>query len=375
MESLSLEQARRLMMAGQGLLRPPNKSADCAELIRGLGYLQIDSINVLERAHHLTLGSRWDGYRRPLLKRAFEQDRALFEGWTHDACLIPVEHEPHWGVRRERFRNSSGANKWWTGRLGNNAAALQAQVLKRIEVEGPLPTRAFRTKEQKRGAWWGWTAEKSALEFAWKVGLLAICRREGFEKVYDLSERVLPPISKRPSREQTVAWSCSEAITRLGVATTRQIAAFWHFFKAAEIEPWCRAHLPQVLVDGEIMWARPDYGDLVDKLKPAPRRLRLLCPFDPLIRDRARMERFFGFPYRFEAFVPKAKRQYGYYVLPMLMGERLVGRLDAKLHRKTSTLEVLGCWWEPGERSKDKLLASELKRLAQRIGAQNLVLS
>lgn len=371
MTELSHEEVRRLILHGQGLLDPPQGQSDCLAIIRQIGFVQLDSINVLERAHHLILGARMDRYRRPLLKQAVE-GRTLFEDWTHDASLIPMESEPHWGVRRQRFAESIWANRWWNQRMGSNPSATQKKVLRRLEQEGPLPTRAFREKHHQREAWWGWTPEKTALEYCWRVGLLAVSGREGFEKVYDLAERVLPPVARRPDREQTLAWSCEQALQRLGLARTADLAAFWNFFQARELEPWCQENLESVEFEGESYWVRSDFGDLLDG--PVPKRLRLLCPFDPLVRDRARLEKFFGFIYRFEAFVPRAKREYGYYVLPMLMGDRMVGRLDAKLERKKGELRVLGVWWEPGERAKMGALNQELSRLARRLGAERVVL-
>jgi uncharacterized protein len=367
-EILSLAQARKLILHGQGLLDSPARKRAPLDLVRQLGYLQLDSINVLERAHHLTLGARWDGYRRAHLKRAFEHDRDLFEGWTHDACLIPMESEPHWRVRRERFQTSSGGNHWWRERMGPNPGRIQNQILKRIESEGPLPTSAFRKKGTKRAAWWGWTPEKSALEYSWRTGLLAVHSRSGFEKIYDLAERVLPSVQKRPTTEETLAWSCREALLRLGVATTRDLAAFWHFFRATELEEWCRSSLTKVMVDGQEYWVRPDYEQVLEAQEEAPKRLRLLCPFDPVVRDRQRLATFFDYHYRFEAFVPKAKRKYGYYALPMLCGGRFVGRLDAKFHRHLGTVEVLGSWWEG--RAQPARLEKELVRLTKRIGAE-----
>ena len=371
METLSPVQARRLILEGHGLLESPARQQDTGELVRQLGYVQLDSINVLERAHHLTLGARWDGYRCHHLKRLFEQDRAVFEDWTHDACLIPMEQEPHWDVRRERFKTSVVANQWWQNRMGSDPKKTQNEIVKRLEKEGPLSTSAFRKKERKRKAWWGWTPEKTALEFSWRTGLLAVRARDGFEKIYDLAERVLPQVDKRPEREETLAWSCQEALKRLGLATTGELAAFWYFFKPAELRDWCESCLSKVSVEDQTYWVRPDYKEVLSNAAEPPKRLRLLCPFDPLVRDRKRLERFFGFEYRFEAFVPSQKRVYGYYVLPMLVGDRFGWRLDAKLHRKEGVLEVLGCWWEG--RSSEAALQKELQRLARRIGAERVV--
>lgn len=373
LETLSLDEARQLILHGQALLRSPAKAQDCAQVIRELAYLQLDSINVLERAHHLTLGTRMDHYRRPMLKQAHESERALFEDWTHDACLIPIEFEAHWQVRRERFLRSQNASLWWRERMGDKPERIQREILSKLEIEGPLPTRAFRREKSEREPWWGWAPEKAGLEYLWRSGRLAISGREGFEKVYDLAERVLPQSNYRPSTQETLEWCCREALQRLGLATTAELAAFWHFFKAQEIEAWCREELEQIEVEGKAYWLRPDYAEVLNQQIEAPKRLRLLCPFDPLVRHRDRLQRFFGFSYRFEAFVPKAKRRFGYYVLPMLSGRQMVGRLDAKFLRKEGVLSVLGCWWEEGQKPKTRALEQELQRLKRRIGAQRVL--
>ena len=371
MSYLSPSEARKLILHGQGLLTSPAQKQSVQDIIQHLGYVQLDSINVLERAHHLTLGARWDGYRRPFLKKLFERERALFEDWTHDACLIPIEHEPHWHVRRERFQKSAVANAWWKKRMGTNPVKTQKEIVKRLETEGPLSTSAFRKKGRKRESWWGWTPEKTALEYSWRTGLLAVRGREGFEKVYDLAEKVIPTAPRQPSREETLAWSCRQALQRLGLATTTELANFWYFFRSAELSQWCQDSLPSVSVDGQQYWVRPDFAEVLEKAPDPPRRLRLLCPFDPLVRDRNRLQKFFGFDYRFEAFVPRDKRRYGYYVLPMLVGDRFVGRLDATHHRQEGVLEVLGCWWE--SRASESALEKELQRLARRIGAERVL--
>lgn len=372
MPSLNLSDVRRLCLAGADLLSSPGQKKDVVEVISQLGYVQLDSINVLERAHHLILGTRIDGYRPQMLKVAFEMERRLFEQWTHDACLIPVESRRYWWVRHRRFAESAWGTKWWNKVMGPEPEELCQEVLARIGKAGPLRTSEFRQPKAQRGAWWDWTPAKTALEYCWRTGRLDIHSRVGFEKVYDLPRRIYPESEEVPTPEEVTAWTCREAIKRLGVATTSEIAKFWNFFTARELQSWCHSNLQCLKVGGKDMWVRPDWQEVLASSSRPSRRLRLLSPFDPLVRDRSRLSKFFDFDYRFEAFVPKAKRVFGYYVCPLLKGDRLVGRVDCKLDRKQRVLVVLGCWWEPGYKPQLKALNAELKRLAKRLGGHDI---
>ncbi len=376
--NFDLPSARKLLLHGQGLLGSPQGKASPArvrQIIGELGFLQIDSINVLERAHHITLGTRLDGYRPSMLREALEDERWLFEDWTHDASVIPIEHYAHWHCRRLRFIQGIQNSHWWQERLGCEPQVLFDKILKRIEQEGALPTRAFKDPQRERQKWWGWSPVKASLEHLWRSGILAISRREKFEKVYDLTERVIPEVYRTAisAKEETLAWSTSMALKRLGCASSRELAQYWNIFKAPEVDAWCRSHLTESTeLEGRHYWLRSDWLQVLETLPDAPKRLRLLCPFDPLIRDRSRLKRLFDFDYRFEAFVPAPKRLYGYYVLPMLMGEHIVGRADLKHDRKASRLVVKGLWWEPGVKPRPKALGAELARFARRIGANDV---
>ena len=216
-----------------------------------------------------------------------------------------------------------------------------------------------------------------------------IPRREGFQKVYDLTERVLPEHHARPCPEpaEHLAWACSTAAERLWVFTPKELADFWQTVEATEAKAWCaaaekegRVVAVQVeSVDGEARpaFALADWEARLAKLPEAPDRTRLLCPFDPILRDRTRALRRFGFDYRFEAFVPEPKRQYGYFVLPILEGDRLVGRLDPKLHRERGLLEIKGLWWEAGikaTKARKRALDEALERMAAFVGAGEIQL-
>jgi uncharacterized protein len=382
------ETARRLLLAGLGLADDPRQAATLAAVqarIEAMGFVQVDSINVVERAHHLILASRFDGYRPPLLTRLLERERSLFENWTHDASAIPTRWFPFWRVRFARHRGHT--RKWWKERLGGDPERMLAQVLSRIEREGPLMSKDFTPESAAAsGSWWGWRPEKAALEHLWRTGKLAIASRVHFHKVYDLTERVLPEAAAlpRPSDAEHLDWACSTALERLGVATSGEIADFWHVLSPEAAAGWCEAAAGR----GEIVpvlagtvddskprraWALPDWEDRAAAAPKPPPRMRLLAPFEPILRDRKRTRRLFGFDYRFEAFVPGHARQHGYYILPLLEGDRLVGRVDPKFDRKAGLLTIREVWWEPKIRlgtGRKAALEAAVARLAKAIGAE-----
>jgi uncharacterized protein len=386
--------ARTLLLDGAGLLADPAVRAGphaVQKVVRRLGFVQVDSIQRVERAHHLILGTRLDGYRAQHLDHATFRKRALFEHWTHDAALIPVEWFHYWQRRfaasDARFRKS----RWFSHRLGKNPERMLATVYGRIEKEGPLRSSNFeRTADKPATGWWDWTPEKAALEFLWHTGRLAICGRDGFQKIYDLTERVFPQLHAHPAPHDAehINWACTSALQRLGVATPAELAKFFDAVSIAEAAAWCRDQtaaervvaVTVEAVDGSKprnAYALPDWKKCVRRAGDAPERMRLLAPFDPLIRDRNRAQRLFGFDYRFEAFVPAAKRRYGYYVLPILEGERLVGRLDPLHDRQAGVLQVRCVWWEAGIRpsvARRRKLETALGILAAQIGADKIKL-
>jgi uncharacterized protein YcaQ len=379
--------ARRLWLDAQGLLDDPSRRCTPARLYRTverMGFVQIDSINVVARAQHLTLASRLDGYRPPALAHLLEETRVLFEHWTHDAAAIPTRWFPHWHHRFALQRRRIEASRWWRERLGRTPASLLARVERRVRDEGPVLAKDFLDPEAKprKSGWWEWRPEKAALEYLWHTGRLAVVRRDGFQKVYDLTERVLPDHHALPPPAEDVHadWAARSALDRLGVATPRELAAFWHLLSAGDAAAWCAARVKAgdvvaVRVDGEetTAYAPADWERRSHRAPEPPDRIRLLSPFDPIVRDRRRALRLFGFDYRFEAFVPAPRRVHGYYVLPMLERDRLVGRVEPRLDRERGVLTVHGPWWEPGirpTRARRAALAAALERLAAMVGAR-----
>jgi uncharacterized protein YcaQ len=386
--TISATAARRLLLGAQGLLEDPARRATTTSLqslIGRLGFVQVDTINVLARAHDLTLSSRLDGYRPEQLRKLLEDKRSLFEGFTHDASAIPTASFHHWKPRFARDRERIQAHAWWQYHFrGTDGAQVVREVKARILAEGPLKSADFEHPE-KRGPWWGWKPQKAALDFLWRTGELMIPRRVGFQKVYDLTERVFPEHHALPcpGADEHLEWACASAAERLWVFTPKELADFWNSVEATEAKAWCAlaaraGRIVPVQVqdsDGEVRpaLALADWETRLRKLPELPDRTRLLCPFDPILRDRSRALRRFGFDYRFEAFVPEPKRQYGYFVLPILEGDQLVGRLDPKLHRNQELLEIKGLWWEPGIRAtkaRRQALDAALERLATFVGAE-----
>jgi len=358
---ISNADARRLFLERHALsmTASPEFCADRAlALVKKLGFVQLDSINTVERAHHLILFSRAPGYCRGHLADLHHQRRDLFEHWTHDASLIPMEFYPHWRHRFAAAKARLEANPRWQERIGADGANVIRKVRARIRRDGPVMARDF--EDKGKGSWWGWGPSKTALETLWRTGELAIARREGFEKVYDLAERVIPDDVRRerPSLAASTDLLCREALARLGFATPQEIAAFW---KLVPIEP-AKTWAAKALKCGDVVEVSVEdtagerrkalaLGNIETHIAEAPAppaAMRFLSPFDPAIRDRARATRLFGFDYRIEVFVPEKKRRYGYYVLPLLEGDRFIGRADVKAHRAEGKLEVKGFWSEPG---------------------------
>jgi hypothetical protein len=352
----------------------------------------------------MILFARNQTYRQKDLKHLLERERSLFENWTHDASIIPTRFYPFWRHRFQRERERL-RERWRSSRREGFEAEFD-QMLQRIASEGPVMSRdmaashrtagdepegepsAPQAGKQANSGWWNWHPSKTALEYLWRTGELAVCRREAFQKVYDLSERVVPDCHREPEvdREAFVDWACGDALDRLGFATSGEIAAFFDLASASEARAWCAARLGKDLIEIDVecvagakprrAFARPDLLDRLDAFPEPPGRLRVLSPFDPLIRDRNRAERLFGFQYRIEIFVPAGNRRYGYYVFPLMQGDRLIGRIDMICRRKTGELAVTGLWLEPKVRaSKGRLAAleAELDRLRRFTGMERVV--
>ncbi len=381
--------ARRLFLHRHALAEPPtgpSRGADLLALIRRLGFVQIDSISTVERAHHMILFARRATYRPPHLTPLLERDRTLFEQWTHDAAVIPTEFYPHWRLRFSRNAEAMRA-RWQADRRAGFEEKF-TEVFDQIARHGAVCSSDVGAGEKRTsGGWWDWHPSKTALEYLWRTGDLAICHRENFRKFFDLSERVIPPEhhAAPADPDHSIDWLCGAALDRLGFATPGELAAFWDIVTPVEARTWASRQIARGTVididvagaDGTLRrhLARPDVLDQAAQAPVPPNRLRVLSPFDPALRDRARTQRLFGFHYRIEVFTPAAKRRYGYYVFPLLDGDRLVGRIDMKADRKASALKVTALWPEPGLRwsaGREARLMAELARQQRFAGLATL---
>jgi len=380
-------QARHLLLDRQGLSSSPKAkltTEGLLEIIRSLGFVQVDSINTVARAHHMILFARNQTYRPKQLTHLLESDRSLFEHWTHDAAVIPTEFYPYW---RHRFKRDEIRllNRWQKWRREGFDDVL-ADVLGKVTRDGPTMTRDIGSKRKNGTGWWDWKPEKSALEFHWRTGNLAITGRDGFQKIYDITENVIPKSHREADvpEDQCIDWACRSALMRLGAATSGEIAAFWDLVTAKEAAAWVKDNLDNNdLIDVHVEPAEGNkyskaiaFADLphrINELPCPPKRMRILSPFDPLIRDRKRCLRLFGFDYRIEVFVPQEKRKYGYYVFPLLEGHQFIGRIDMK--RLHNTLIVAGLWLEPGiklGKMRKAALDAELDRHRRFVGAETV---
>lgn len=387
--------ARRLIMSAHGLLADPARRATPATVYRqieGMGFVQVDTIQTVERAHHHILFTRFDDYHPRMLQKLLERDRRLFEHWTHDASCIPATWLPHWTHRFAWFRNRARKRRaWYRQRVGEDLERLAARVRRRLEREGPLMSKDLEAADGPKHHWWGsHKPERTAIQYLWSVGEVTVARRVNFHKVYDLMERVFPDFDPglEPDRAEHVAWACRTALDRLVVATPTELANWLGVIDAKTARRWCEAAaargeigaLTQETSDGSkprLVYVPGDWERRLRRAPDPPARLRVLSPFDPVIRDRNQTLRVFDFDYTLEAFVPKAKRKYGHFVLPLLEGERLIGRVDPRLDRQERVLEINGLWWEDGiaeTRGRRQALERALDRFARQIGADRVTL-
>ena len=387
-DTLSVREARRLALAAQGLARAPveGKVPDEATLrraVRRLGLLQLDSVNVLARAHYLPLFARLGAYDRALLDRLACHDgaparrrrrqRRLFEYWAHEASLLPVELQPCLRWRMARAERGEGV---WSGiaAFGRDRPEAVARVLAEVAERGPLGVSELADAGSRNGGWWGWNHGKTALEWLFWTGRLTAAGRRGFERLYDLPERVLPPeVLEAPTPDPADAQRelLRRAAAALGVATEADLRDYFRLPVAD-----ARARLAELVDAGELRpmavdgWRQPAY--LIPRLR-VPRRAEaraLLAPFDPLVWERARTARLFGFRYRIEIYTPAERRRYGYYVLPFLLGEHLVARVDLKADRQAKALLARAAHLEAGAdpHRTAEALAGELARMAAWLG-------
>ncbi|MBV9819859.1 MAG: YcaQ family DNA glycosylase [Solirubrobacterales bacterium] len=379
-DDLSLSEARRIALAAQGFADPrprgPVTARHIRRVLQRIAILQIDSVNVFSRTHYLPVFSRLGPYPRDVLDTltahtaARLRRRELFEYWAHEASLVPVELQP-----LLRWRMDRASQDAWGGmrRIAENRPELLDDVLELIAQQGPLRANETGVQRPARrpGEMWNWHDGKIALEYLFWAGRITAARRINFGRLYDIPERVLPPAvvaAPTPDPADAQRELVRIAARALGVATEPDLGDYFRLPRADS-----KARVAELVAAGELLevavrgWVAPAY------LRPdaaRPRRIRaraLLSPFDPLIWFRPRTERLFHFRYRIEIYVPAARRVHGYYVLPFLLDEALVARVDLKSDRRRGTLLVQGAFAEPGVDTTRVAseLAAELQQVAQ----------
>jgi uncharacterized protein YcaQ len=384
----------RLWLHRQGLAVPRGTArltrAAFRDHLERTGGLQLDSINVLERAHYLTLWSRFGPYRRSTVDRWCWRDRVAYEYWGHEASLLPISHLPVGRRRMRRFPPASWRNQaWW--KVFNVPAAVKRRVLRRLRDEGPLESADFETRPEDEAARekHGGTmplakADKRALQLLWHEGQAAVATRRHFRRVYDLAERVYPEGPAASLAEYHDSWLFA-GLSGNGIASAEHLDNYVTGPRLTAPERrkvLARAlrakRIVEVAVDGlrGPFYALPEHLQGAGDLAP-PRGTHLLCPFDSLLWQRRRAEQLLGFQYRIEIYTPPARRRFGYYVMPILHDGCLVGRLDPKLHRDREELEIKSIHLERGFRRDagfDRALGQALGDLATFTGATRITL-
>ncbi len=368
--------ARWLWIDAVRLASAPTGALDIISIIHKLGFVQLDTIQAVARAHHHIIWSRNQNYREPMLNNLLADTREIFEHYTHDASVIPMAFYPMWRRQFRRKIEEFDRLNYFKVRLDN---AGQQAFRARIANEGPLSTHAFESSFKGERKIWSRPPHKTTLDYMWYAGELATSHRDGIIKYYDLAENVIPAdlLETHISDADQIDWLCRSALERIAIGSFGEIQKFWEATSAKETRDWAKnQNLTPVEIEGhDGTWTKavalPDIEARIARMNKPTARLRILNPFDPAVRDRKRLERLFGFEYRIEIFVPAAKRKWGYYVFPILEGDRFVGRIEVKADRANDALNVLNVWqepkvkWTPDRRRK---IDAELDRLARFIG-------
>jgi len=385
-ETLSALQARRIALAAQGFTRARPTSVSTRHIHRvmdRLGVLQIDSVNVFARSHYLPLFSRLGDYDPALLDRVFlSRTTHYVEYIAHEATFIPIDDWPLWQFRMDDFRRRWEGEDSWTSQNARTLAWVQDE----LRARGPLrPVDLREDAPRERGTWWDWDDVKLALEHLWRTGDVAISGRKGFERTYALAEHVIPEAVRAQTipRADAIRELVRRAARSSGVATQSDLADYYRIRDRSAVSQ----AIDDLVDSGDLLpvqvrgWERagrpiPAWRHREAALPRAVNAAALLTPFDPVVWFRDRALRAFDLDYRIEIYVPAEKRRYGYYSLPVLVGDRIVARVDLKADRATSTLQVQSAWWEPQARPDDAPpIARELALAAHWQGLEHVSVS
>jgi uncharacterized protein YcaQ len=381
---LSRSAARRIILDAQ-LLNGPSGIAPgtdgASRIFDRLGYVQIDTINIVQRSHHHTLWTRMPGYSEGMLHDLQAKERRVFEYWAHAMSYLPMSKYRFYLSRMKKFYDPGHP---WLEYLASRGEMPLEAVMQRIRSEGALTAKDFaHPDDRKRGAWWDWKPAKTALELLFWRGELMITERRNFQKVYDLTERVLPPgtDTRAPGERETADYLITQALEALGIAGAREIhdylqpaaardsiyrAVAWDVLARALDERTEEKAVIPVRIEGreDVCYALAGTADRFAVPPKSKGSVHLLSPFDNLIIERDRAERLFDFPYMLECYTPAPKRVHGYFVLPVLFGDRLVGRVDPQADRKSGRMILRSVALEEGFRPADAFFAKFARALA-----------
>jgi uncharacterized protein len=389
-DKISIQMARNLMLAAQGLDRSPDEPAVKAavlEAVRRMYLLQIDTIHVVARSPYLVLWSRLGDYQPEWLDELLAEG-ALFEYWAHAMCFIPIEDYP---LYRRRMLDAIQDKVWpykWAMKWAREHPKVVERVRAHLQENGAVRSAEFENKSHIPGGWWNWKEEKDALETMLLTGEVMIARRQNFQRVYELRERVLPGWDDAtiPSSDELHRTLALRTVSALGIAVPAWVPDYFRQPKKGmpgRLEMLAQEGLLlKVDVEGfeEPAYVHPDRVDMIEEAASGvlePTLTTLLSPFDPLVWDRQRASELFDFDYKIECYTPAAKRRYGYFSLPILHRGQIVGRLDPKAHRKQGMFEIKALHLEPGVPVDERLvsdLADVLQRLAAWHGTPDLVI-
>lgn len=339
--SLSLQETQKVILLSQGIHsehKLGNGKAATYKAIEAINYVQIDSISVVERAHHHSIWNRTQNYD-PIHIEQLLEDKQIFEYWSHAASYLPMENYRYSLPRKNAF--AQGEQQWF--RVDKKDMSL---VLERIKADGPLQAKDFKDTRKTKTGWWDWKPAKKALEQLFMEGELMVVKRQGFQKVYDLRERVLPANldTSTPSEEEYFQHLIINYLKANAIGTPQQITYLLKGLKTS-VKKHCMQMLEQgllitVYVDNQSYFALPTVHNLLNK-KLSQNKVKILSPFDNLLIQRKRTKELFNYDYQIECYVPANKRKIGYFSLPLLWGREFSGRMDVKMDRKLGVLNIL----------------------------------
>jgi len=341
--SISLKEAQTIILTGQKLIGPTQNPQ---QIIEHLGYVQIDTISVVERAHHHVFWTRNHSYR-PIDLEQLVKSRKVFEYWSHAASYLPMNEYRFSLPMKRAFRKKE--TSWFP-----RDAKLMSAVLKRIGIEGALRAKDFENSKKGKTGWWDWKPAKNALERLFLEGSLEITRREGFQKVYDLPERVIPNLvdTTMPTDQEYTRFLIHRTLRHHGLATVGEIA----YLKRRETKIDVQKRLAEMLENGEVIQVDVEgitdtyfaFSGALDNIISSRSNILILSPFDNMVIQRKKLKAFFNFNYKIECYIPAKKRKYGYFCLPVFNGSKAIARIDCKADRQNQQLLIHSVHYEKG---------------------------